>query len=89
MNRETLLELPFIELEKIVNEMSLIERNSLCRELEILSARAGEMAAYLDERYGGGCGDQGHQSAVKNLNKAGRIIWTKAFGYNAYRDLSF
>ena len=40
-------------------------------------------------RYGYGCGDQGHRKAVKSLNKAAKIIWMKAFGYNAHYDLSF
>jgi hypothetical protein len=54
-----------------------------------LSQRAGMMARYLDEREGYCCGDQGHDAAVKAMNKAGKIIYMKAFGYNAFHDLNF
>ena len=64
------------------------QRRELARELEGLSLRAGELARYLDERYGHGCGDQGHRAAAKKCNRTGKVIWCKAFGYNAHIGLT-
>ena len=89
MKAQELLEKAFVDLQEIVVELTIRERDDLRRELEGLSVRAGEVAGYLDERHGHGCGDQGHNSAVKQLNRNGKIIWTKAFGYNAYHRVSF
>jgi hypothetical protein len=47
------------------------------------------MAAYILERDGYGCGDQGHENAIKRMNKTGKTIWMTAFGYNAFHPLSF
>ncbi len=81
-------------IEKSFVDMAMISPNiknlqALVAELEGISQRAGMMARYLDEREGRGCGDQGHDSAIKAMNKAGRTIHMKAFGYNAFHDLSF
>jgi hypothetical protein len=89
MKAQTVLKKAFVDLEKIADKMNPHERGELVRELEGISLRAGEMAAYLFERYGYGSGDQGHSAGVKALKKAGKIIWIKAFGYNAYHDLNF
>jgi hypothetical protein len=83
------LELSFVEMVKKVDAMSTKERGDMCGKLEILSRRAAQMSGYLDERYGCGCRDQGHEQAVKQLNHCGRTVWMKAFGYNAYRDVRF
>ena len=47
------------------------------------------MAAYILERDGYGCGDQGHKTAIKRMNKTGKTIWMTAFGYNGFHPLSF
>jgi len=57
--------------------------------LEALSVRAGMVASYLDERNGYGCGDRGHKKALKQMNRTGKIIHMKAFGYNAFHNISF
>ena len=47
------------------------------------------MAVYIEEREGYGCGDQGHAKALKEMNRAGRMVHTKALGFNTFHDLSF
>lgn len=69
--------------------MNMKNKQELRIELESLAKRAGMIAAYIDYRDGFGCGDQGHEKAIKNMNKVGKAIWVKAFGYNAYLDLTF
>jgi hypothetical protein len=82
-----ILNTPFIDLPekclKIKNKQEII------RELEGLAQRAGMMAAYILERDGYGCGDQGHSKAIKRMNKTGKTIWMTAFGYNGFHNLSF
>ena len=85
--RDRILKAPFADLPMLC--MNMKNKQELRQELEGLALRAAMMAAYIDEREGHGCGDQGHQKALKAMNRAGKIIWTKAFGYNAFHDLSF
>ena len=90
MKAQTLLfKRALVDLDKIASGMSSEELHETVRELEAISLNAGQKARYFDERYGGGCGDQGHDSAVKALNRAGRMVWRRVFGYNAYSDISF
>lgn len=89
MKAQAILKKAFVDLEKIADKMTEQERNDLSRELEGLSLRAGEIAGYFYMRSGSGCGDQGHRAAVKRLNRNGKNIWVKAFGYNAYSNVSF
>lgn len=88
MKAKTLLNKAAVDWEKAVDRLSSSERDSLRRELEGMSLRAAMLGAYLDYRHGFGCGDQGHGSAVKRMNRAGRLVWRKVFGYNAFHDLS-
>ena len=78
-----------VDWERKVDKLTSKERDELRREFEGISLRAGELAAYIDQRHGFGCGDQGHGKAVKAMMKAGHVIWCKAFGYNAFHDFSF
>ena len=85
-----ILKLSFAELRIATDNLTTADRDGARRALEAVAMRAGQMAAYLDERAGGNsCGDQGHRSAVKALNRAGRMIWRRVFGYNAYHDITF
>ena len=84
---EDVLNKSFVDLDHICKDME--NKQEITRLLEGIALNAGMTAAYILERDGYGCGDQGHRKAVKSLNKAGKIIWMKAFGYNAYHDLSF
>lgn len=85
--REAIIKRPLSDLSMISNNIK--NKQELIQHLEELSKRAGMIAAYLSEREGYGCGDQGHEKAIKAMNKAGKTIWCKAFGYNAFHDLSF
>lgn len=85
-NSRAVLERPFSDLPMIV--MNMKNKQEIVKELEVLARRAGMLAAYINEREGYGCGDQGHEQALKIMNKTGKTIW-KAFGYSAFNDLSF
>jgi hypothetical protein len=89
MKAQTIMRRPPVEWGKTVNRMKTDDRRELARELEEISRRAAMLAEYLNERYGYGCGDQGHKKGVKSANKAGQKVWCGAFGYNAHHDFSF
>jgi hypothetical protein len=78
-----------VDLKDYVEKMKTQEMDLLRRELEGIAERAAFLAGYLDERHGYGCGDQGHDKAVKTANKNGRKVWVQVFGYNAYHDIRF
>lgn len=82
------LHLAPVEWEATAERLTTDERDRLRQELELITERAGMFAAYLDERHGYGCGDQGHEKAIKAANKTGKIIWCKAFGYNGFTALA-
>jgi hypothetical protein len=90
MNRETALTMMSLALaawQGTVDIMSPTVRRELAIELEAIAERAAMLAEYLNERHGAGCGDQGHQQAMRKANKAGQAVHMKVFGYNAYHDL--
>ena len=87
MDAYKLLKRPFVDLPALASNMQNIDETK--RQLEAISERAGMMAAYLEERHGYGCGDQGHETAIKSMNRAGKNIHCKVFGYNAFHELSF
>jgi hypothetical protein len=76
-----------IDWEETVDGMSTSERSETCKELESIARQAAMCAGYIDMRHGHGCGDQGHNAAMKEANRIGKIIWMKAFGYNAFRNI--
>jgi len=82
-----IIEKSFVDMAAIYPDIKNLQE--LVKELEEISQRAGMMAQYLDEREGYGCGDQGHDKALKAMNRAGRIIHVRVFGYNTFRDLKF
>ena len=88
MTPKVLMESAPVEWEKLIDTVSSERKGELVRELEAISERAGILARYIDERHGYGCGDQGHEKAVKSMNRAGKIIHMKVFGYNDYHNLS-
>ena len=86
-NAHRVIEKAFVDLPKIASLMN--NAQEVIKDLEAISQRAGMMAAYLEERNGYGCGDQGHEKALKAMNRAGRHIHMNVFGYNAFADLKF
>jgi hypothetical protein len=77
-------EVSFSELQTNVEQMNEEGKASIRRELEGIALRAAMFAAYIDSRQSYGASDSGHKKAVKNCNRAGKLVWTKAFGYNAF-----
>ena len=78
-----------IELEYITDKLSVVERSELEQALEEIAEKATAFAGYLDMRYGYGCGDQGHEDAVRQFNRYGKMVHCKVFGYNAYLPIKF
>ena len=83
------LDKSFIEMQTEIENMPESEKDQIRRELEGIALRAAEMAAYIDYRQSHGASDQGHKKALKNLNRVGKLVWVKGFGYNARHDCSF
>ena len=54
--------------------MTMENKQQIIRELEGLAQRAGMMER-TPERDGYGCGDQGHENAIKKMKKTGKTIW--------------
>lgn len=77
-----------IDWEKLVDELSTEERRAIVKELEGICHHTVQLAGYIEERHGYGCGDRGHKKALKTANKWGKMIWMKVFGYNGYIDIN-
>jgi hypothetical protein len=72
--------------EAAVLRLSSSERCDLEKELEHIAATAAFAATYVGERYGYGCGDQSHKTAVRKANVTKRRV-RKAFGYSETPEL--
>lgn len=79
---EKLLNLPPVEFEQYADNAKLNDLRELQEELEKLAVAATFIAVYLDNRYGFGCGDQGHKTAAKKANQARTTLRNKVMGYN-------
>ena len=88
MNVYELLAISPVELQSVVDKMSEIERYEMIDELSRVAVSAACFQAYIDKRYGYGCGDQGHKAAVKEMNKTGKKVWCDAMGFNAYTPIT-
>lgn len=86
---EYLLNITPTNLDETVSAMSPEHRRLAVIALESVALAIVQRAAYINMRYGAGCGDQGHKAAVKAFNRAGKKVWVGVFGYSAYRDLRF
>ncbi len=71
----------------MIARMSSPDKYEAAKMLEHIAKQAAWLGTYAEERYGYGCGDQGHADAVKSANKAAKTVWCKALGYNGYHDL--
>lgn len=69
MNARELLELPKAKYREVFDNMPSKERGELERELDNIAQAAAWAYGYAEQRYGSGCGDQGHEDAVKEANK--------------------
>jgi hypothetical protein len=82
----TIALIPPSEYEARVDRLDEQRRGEILKELERIAEAVATFAAYLDDRYGYGAGDQGHKSAVKHMNKVRRTL-RKALGYTITKDL--
>lgn len=78
--RELLYETAPVELQGKVDAMNGIVRGEVAKELECVALTAVWRAAYVEARYGSGCGDQGHETAVRDANKL-LVKVRKAMGF--------
>jgi len=84
---QILMALPPVEWERAVAAMPLGKRHDIELDLAVTAKLAAQLSGYLEERYGYGCGDQGHEDAAKEANRAGEKVWRNALGYNSYTPL--
>lgn len=71
---------PPVEWDAMNSEFTQQYRVDLIRDLESLIQRASMLSGYLEMRYGSGCGDQGHDDAVKESNRRLKAV-RKALGF--------
>lgn len=71
---------PLVEWEKTVDAMTPEQRGQMSDMLDAIAQKCARAAGYVSHRYGCGCGDHGHNSAVKNANKVLSGV-RKALGY--------
>lgn len=77
-----------VDFEAAFDAMDSETRGEITRTLDALAERAAFLGEYAGERYGYGCGDQGHKDAVKKANRRCKSLWVKVFGYNAHHGLA-
>ena len=95
-NKHDQLALRFIqaapaELEGLVESLAYdaVTLDALARHLDSLAIAAAGVAAYVSERSGDGCGDQGHEIGVETFNAVRSKVRT-ALGYTYSRnDINF
>ncbi len=76
------------DLEKKADALNADARHEITETLSRLAEVAASYAAYFEERYGYGCGDQGHKKAVKEFNKVRKAV-RKALGFNITYPITF
>lgn len=69
-----------VGLQAKADAMTASDRGRLGEQLQTVAITAAWRSAYLDARYGSGCGDQGHDDAVKAAYRVS-IALRKAFGF--------
>lgn len=75
-----IVESPPVEWQGRCDSMTSQQKDAMIRELDSLIQRMAMLSAYVGRRYGYGCGDQGHDSGVKEANKRLTAV-RKALGY--------
>jgi len=64
-----LLAMPPVKWKRYFDRLTMQQRWEATEVLGGLIQQAALMYGYADERYGNGCGDQGHAAAVKDANR--------------------
>lgn len=80
--------LPPVELEAAFDAMTTAQRVEVLHGLDGVLAGLALVYGYADMRYGCGCGDQGHTSAVREANKVRRNV-RNVLGFDVTRDIPF
>lgn len=83
-----ILALAPVDLEKKVDTLDTNTKREIADTLSRLAEVAASKAAYFEERYGYGCGDQGHKKAVKEFNRVRKAV-RKALGFNITHPITF
>jgi hypothetical protein len=83
-----MLRTPPVKFQKLADSIPEGDKDEFIRELDRIIAHATRLAVYVGERYGYGCGDQGHAQGVKKSNKVVAAV-RKALGYHGTFGLSF
>lgn len=76
-----------VQCEEVANDLTTEEQRLMIDEVEGLMQTLAWKLGYLDARFGNGCGDQGHKSAVKSANKYRHAV-RKAMGYHHRSDIN-
>ena len=85
----TLLELAPVEFDAFCSDpANRAKLPSLEQAVEGIAFGCARLAAYIGQRDGHGCGDQGHGRAVRESNKVVAKV-RRALGYNVTHSLSF
>ncbi len=69
------------DFEEEAGRLSMDERKGLMDNMERIAIVAAIQAGYLSNRYGYGCGDQGHRNGMRQAESNRKRI-RRVFGYN-------
>lgn len=75
------LQHPLVAMQTLADGWNTTERREADEQLEALTCDAVWRSTYMYMRHGAGCGDQGHEAAVKEANKITARV-RKVLGYS-------
>ena len=84
---DDMLNYSFVEIRRVCDDIN--NKASMINGLENIAQKATMVAAYLEARHNCGTGEKSHAVGLKALNRAGKLLHCKVFGYNMFRDYSF
>ncbi len=80
--------LPPVKLRAACERLITSELRDVEKILECIAESTVAVAAYVGERYGYGCGDQGHESGVKKFNQRRKRV-RSVMGYCTTSEIRF
>lgn len=86
--KDEAMKLALVQAQAFADGLTESERAEVARHLEGAGRYLLRLSVYLEARSGFGCGDIGHDVAVKTQNGRARRI-SKALGYSAVSDVTF
>ena len=81
MKPQTIMNTPPAKMADVADNLSGPEMREAVDALQHIALSAVWRYAYLDARYGNGCGDQGHDAAVRDANRQ-MTACRKAMGFS-------